>query len=78
MLIFALVVIEDILYSSCLAQNLPFFENEPGYKVVTPISFYPKLIGLGINVNTEKHCFRRKIHKMYLVFLSSNFGSWSP
>lgn len=74
MLIFALVVIEDILYNSRLAQNLSFFENEPGYKVVTPI-FYPKLIGLGINVNIEKHCFKGKIHKMYLVFLSSYFSS---
>lgn len=75
MLIFTLMVIVDILYGCYLAQNLPFSENDPGSKVVIRIFFCPKLIGLGINVNIQKNCFRRKIHEMHLIFLSSYFGS---
>lgn len=36
-LIDALVVIADILFGSCLAQNFPFSEKDPGYKVEIPL-----------------------------------------
>ena len=76
MLIFALVVIVEILYGSCQAKNFLFSENDSGYKVEIPNSFFPKLIVLGIDVKIVKYCSRRKIHEIHLIFLSSYLSSW--